>query len=84
MLGNNLCLSEIGIGKKAIVKKVNSNENIKRRLLELGLTKGTNVECVLCSPGKDMQAYLIKGALIAIRNEDSNMIDVKLIKEENS
>lgn len=78
MLNSIHSLAKIGIGKKAIVKEINSEENIKRRLLDIGLTPGTSVECILDSPGGDPKAYLIRGALIAIRNEDSNKIVVEV------
>ena len=77
MFKPNLKLNEIAVGKRAIVKKINSNESIKRRLLDRCLTPGSKIDCVLSSPSGDPKAYLIKGALIAIRNEDSNMIIVE-------
>ena len=56
-----------------------ANNSIKRRLQDLGLIEGTVVECVLKSPFKDPKAYLIRGALIAIRKEDCSNIEVEII-----
>ena len=56
-----------------------AKENIKRRLLDLGLIEGTCVECVLRSPFNGPLAYMIRGALIAIRKEDSQNIEVELL-----
>ena len=67
------------IGEKGIIKKIEANENIKRRLLDIGLINGTEVVCVLKSPFKDPTAYLIRGAIIAIRKEDCNKIEVELL-----
>lgn len=72
-------LCDMKIGNKAIVKKIVANDNIKRRLLDIGLIEGTNVECVLKSPFNDPTAYLIRGAIIAIRKEDCNKIEVDII-----
>lgn len=72
-------LSDMKVGDKAIIKELNTNDNIKRRLLDLGLIKGTYIECVLESPFNDPLAYLIRGAVIAIRKEDSRNIEVDLI-----
>lgn len=72
-------LSDMKVGDKAIIKELNANDNIKRRLLDLGLIKGTYIECVLESPFNDPLAYLIRGAVIAIRKEDSRNIEVDLI-----
>ena len=40
-------------------------------LTEGGLIEGTEVECVQKSPAGDPVAYRIRGALIALRAEDS-------------
>lgn len=72
-------LSELKMGDKAKVLKVDANEFIKRRLLDIGLIENTDVECVLKSSFGNMFAYLIRGALIAIRNEDVSKIEVELI-----
>ena len=49
---------------------------MRRRLQEIGLIPGTVVECVGKSPGGDPLAYLIRGAVIAIRAEDGSKIEV--------
>lgn len=71
-------LSDMQIGNKGIITKLNVNENIKRRLQDLGLIEGTRIECILKSPFNDPSAYLIRGALIAIRKEDGQNIEVEL------
>ena len=48
--------------------------NIKRRLLDLGFTKGTPIKPILISPFKDPRAFEIRGFTIAIRAEDANKI----------
>lgn len=50
----------------------------KRRLMDLGFTKGTTVTCVLCGSG--IKAYLVRGAVIALRNEDADKVPVSEIK----
>mgnify|MGYP001181001857 CR=1 FL=1 len=45
--------------------------SVRRRLLDIGLVEGTEVECVGRSPGGDPAAYLIRGAVIAIRDADA-------------
>lgn len=72
-------LCDMKIGEKGIIKKIEANKNIKRRLLDIGLINGTEVVCVLKSPFKDPTAYLIRGAIIAIRKEDCDKIEVELL-----
>lgn len=72
-------LCDMKVGQKARVLKVNAKELIKRRLLDIGLIENTNIECVLKSGFGKMYAYLIRGALIAVRSEDINSIEVELV-----
>ena len=69
-------LNELKINEEAIIAKVKAKENIKKRLLDIGLVKGAKIKKVLISSGKDMVAYEIKGAVIAIRKEDTKDIMV--------
>lgn len=64
-------LTHLPIGTKATVDTLDPDSNIKRRLLDLGFTRGTVVEAVQKSPGGDPIAYLVRGAVIALRSEDS-------------
>lgn len=70
-------LSELKLGDNAYVVNISNKSCISRRLLDIGLIPGTKVECVLVSPAKNPKAYMIRGAVIAIRNEDAFDIDVK-------
>lgn len=68
------CLNEVDPGQKAVIKELRADGGIHRRLLDIGLVKGTKVECVGKSPGGDPRAFLIRGAVIAIRSEDCGNI----------
>lgn len=70
-------LSEIDVGEKVVVCKINFSEKISRRLYDIGIIKDTVIECVGRSPLKDPSAYLIRGAVIALRSEDSENIIVR-------
>ena len=66
-------------GQKAIIKKINNNGSIRRRLLDIGIIPNTYIECYLESPFKDPIAYKIKNAIIAIRKCDSKGIEVDIL-----
>lgn len=66
-----LHLNDIKPGEQATVKKINTESGIRRRLMDIGLIENTVVECVGKSPLGDPCAYLIRGAVIAIRAKDS-------------
>lgn len=71
-------LDKLKIGDKAIVSYI-ENVEVKRRFLEIGLVSGIQVECILESPFRNPKAYFIKGASIAIRNEDAKHVMVDVI-----
>lgn len=70
-------LSDLEPGNRAIIYKILTNSNISRRFLDIGLIENTLVECVGKSPSGDPKAYLIRGAVIAIRSEDCKEIYIK-------
>lgn len=67
-------LKDINVGETAEIKKILNEGSMRRRLLDIGLIPGTRVECVGKSPAGDPKAFLIRGAVIAIRSEDSAQI----------
>lgn len=69
-------LNELPLNQKGFIKRLNCNENIKRRLLDLGFVEGSSITPVLISPSKDPRAFFIRGTLIAIRKEDANFINI--------
>ena len=70
-------LNEIMPGGFAAVKEIITEGDIRRRLLDIGLIPGTRVECIGKSPGGDPKAFLVRGAVIAIRAEDAAGIAVE-------
>lgn len=75
-----ICLHDVNPGQIAVIQELRAKGSIHRRLLDIGLVKGTNVECVGKSPGGDPSAFLIRGAVIAIRSEDSTDILIHMLE----
>ncbi len=67
-------LTNLKEGERARVSSLLSRGSMRRRLQDIGLIEGTEVECVQKSPAGDPVAYMIRGALIALRSEDSSNI----------
>lgn len=64
-------LTSLQCGQTARVGALALQGSMRRRLQDIGLIEGTQVECVQKSPAGDPVAYLIRGAVIALRAEDS-------------
>jgi ferrous iron transport protein A len=77
------CLNDIHPGQSAVIRELKTAGSIHRRLLDIGLVKGTRIECVGRSPGGDPSAFLIRGAVIAIRSEDCRNVMIHLAEGEN-
>ncbi|MBC8586404.1 FeoA family protein [Youxingia wuxianensis] len=70
-------LTELDEGQIARVKNILSTGSMRRRLQDIGLIENTDVQCMQKSPSGDPIAYLIRGAIIALRTEDSGNILVQ-------
>ena len=64
-------LCDIRPGARAVVSTLETTGSMRRRLLDIGLVENTEVECLGRSPCGDPSAYLIRGAVIAIRAQDA-------------
>lgn len=64
-------LNELKEGQTARVRRILTTGSMRRRLQDLGVIEGTDVQCLQKSPSGDPIAYLIRGAAIALRREDS-------------
>lgn len=68
---HTLRLCDLAPGQRGVVGELETVGPMRRRLLDIGLVQGAPVECLGRSPVGDPAAYLIRGAVIAIRREDS-------------
>ncbi|MEZ4358368.1 MAG: FeoA family protein [Eubacteriales bacterium] len=74
----NPSLLSLPIGGRAQVKSLASTGSKRRRMLDLGFVSGSIVETLLKSPSGDPKAYLIKGTVIALREDDAKDIFIQL------
>lgn len=71
-------LSHIVPGEHARVVWVASGPDMKQRLIDLGFAPEEQLSCVLKAPRGGMSAYLVQGAVIALRQENASEIFVEL------
>lgn len=71
-------LSELPIGRTAVVSSIETVGITRRRMLDLGLTPGAVIEALRSSPTGDPKAYKIRGTVIAFRREESVKVLVNL------
>lgn len=71
-------LSSLAPSESGIVKHFSKSTSLSRRLFDIGLIRGTRVLCAFKSPSEEIAAYLIRGALIALRKEDTDYVFVEV------
>jgi DtxR family Mn-dependent transcriptional regulator len=78
-------LSQLASGESAVVAGIAAGCRgpERRRLLDLGLVAGTDVRAEMVSPSGDPKAYRIRGALIALRREQADYVQVRKVEMEN-
>lgn len=72
-------LDQLTIGQVATVTALDITGANRRRMLDLGILPGTIIEAMMVSPLGDPTAYLVRGALVALRREQAQHITVTLV-----
>ena len=75
-------LSELKPGEKGIITRVEGSSAVKRRLLDMGLVKGTEVTMIRKAPLGDPIEFLVKGYNLSLRKVESDNVYVS-IKERS-
>jgi len=77
-------LSELSKGEKGKIKSVGREaegsylDSLSKRLLEMGMCVGSEVEVVLEAPfGRDPIAVRVRGAVIALRREEASLVELE-------
>lgn len=73
-------LSDLKEGQWASVVRVGGNGTLRRRILEMGILKGTEVYIEKYAPLKDPLELIVKGYHISLRVEEAAQIEVDNIK----
>lgn len=69
-------LNNLPLGYSGKILNIHCPDNIKRRLLDLGLINGTKITAIFKSPSGDPTAFEFRNSLIAIRKEESSKIEI--------
>ncbi|MBR5467773.1 MAG: ferrous iron transport protein A [Firmicutes bacterium] len=77
----NISLSEAGLNERCIIEKIDAPIEEKLRLYDFGFMPERFVMPMYASFLKGIRAYMIKGTLIALRQECSDKISVRLCDE---
>lgn len=73
-----MTLKDVEKGKTVRVIKLNGEGAIKRRIMDMGITKGTSITVRKFAPLGDPIELTVRGYELSLRKEDAAMIEVEI------
>ncbi|MBP3442482.1 MAG: FeoA domain-containing protein [Clostridia bacterium] len=70
-------LKDIRVGKKAKVVKVHGTGALKRRIMDMGITKGVEIYVRKVAPLGDPIELNLRGYELSLRKADAEMVEVE-------
>ena len=72
-----MTLRNVGVGQTVTVSKITGVGAIKRRIMDMGLTKGTSVYVRKVAPLGDPIEVRVRGYELSLRKADAELIEVQ-------
>ena len=72
-----MTLGEAEVGSTVIVTKIEGDGAYKRRIMDMGITKGTELYIRKVAPLGDPVEITVRGYELSVRNEDARCVLVK-------
>ena len=70
-------LRDVKIGETVAVKKLHGERAIKRRIMDMGITKGAEIYVRKVAPLGDPIELTVRGYELSLRKADAEMIEVE-------
>ena len=72
-----MTLREVKVGQTCTVKRLHGEGAVKRRIMDMGLTKGVAVFVRKVAPLGDPMELTVRGYELSIRKADAEMVEVE-------
>ncbi len=76
-----MTLREVKVGQTAKVVKLSGAGPVKRRIMDMGITKGQVIKVIRVAPLGDPMEITVRGYELSVRKADAEMIEVELVEE---
>ena len=70
-------LRDVKVGETAVIEKLHGEGALKRRIMDMGLTKGTQVYVRKVAPLGAPMELTVRGYELSVRKADAELIEVK-------
>ena len=72
-----MTLREVKCGETVTVKKLSGEGPVKRRIMDMGITKGVSVYVRKVAPLGDPVEVTVRGYELSLRKADADMVEVE-------
>lgn len=69
-------MDELAVGQKGSVKAINAPKQLKRRLMDMGFTRGVSIEVVKMAPMGDPMEISVRGYHLCLRKAEARSIEL--------
>ncbi|AEV28874.1 Fe2+ transport system protein A [Sphaerochaeta pleomorpha str. Grapes] len=70
-------MDQLAIGQSAAIGSINAPKQLKRRLMDMGFTKGVNVSVVKLAPMGDPMEVELRGYNLCLRKAEASVIELR-------
>ena len=70
-------LRDVKVGETVSVLKLNGSGPVKRRIMDMGLTEGTEVYVRKVAPLGDPVELTVRGYELSVRKDDAELVEIK-------
>lgn len=70
-------LGDVAVGTACIVKRLHAEGAMKRRLMDMGITRGTDIFVRKLAPLGDPMELTVRGYELSLRKEDARLVEVE-------
>ena len=74
--GKTMTLRDVSVGQTVKVTRLNGDGPVKRRIMDMGITKGVEVYVRKVAPLGDPVEVTVRGYELSLRKADAEMIEV--------
>ena len=76
-----MTLRDMNVGETCIVKRLTGEGAVKRRIMDMGITKGVEIYIRKLAPLGDPIEVTVRGYELSIRKVDADMVEVEAISK---
>ena len=70
-------LKDVKVGENEVVKRLHGEGPVKRRIMDMGITKGVELHVRKVAPLGDPMELNVRGYELSVRKADAEMIEVE-------